>query len=162
MTKLTLSELSEKLHDIDTVMLSTHAADGGISTRPMSSAAKSAYDGVSHYFAVEDAHLVSEIAANPKVGLSLQRRGGIVGQRPFMMTVAGEAELIRDREAFLAHWSEDLTRWFAKDVDTPGLVLIRVKATDIRYWDGDEAGSDHGEIILPGSTGLSEAAVTLP
>ncbi len=162
MAKLTLSELSDKLHDVDVVMLSTHAADGGISTRPMSSAANSAYDGVSHYFAVEDAHLVNEIAANPKVSLSLRGRGGIVGQRPFMMTVQGQAELIRNRDAFLAHWSEDLTRWFAKDVDTPGLVLIRVIATAIRYWDGDEAGDDHGEIVLPGSSGLSAAAVTLP
>lgn len=162
MTKLTLSELSEKLHDIDIVMLSTHAADGGISTRPMNSAAKSTYDGTSHYFAIEDAHLVEEIAANRKVGLSLQGRGGIVGQRPFMMTVQGEAERIRDREAMRTHWSQDLTRWFAQDLDTPGLVLIRVLATSIRYWDGDEAGDDHGEIVIPGSTGLSEAAVTLP
>jgi general stress protein 26 len=148
MSKLTLSELSEKLHDAEIVMLSTHAADGNIAIRPMSAAARNAPDGVAHFFAVAGSGLVDDIARNPKVGLSLQARGGIVGQRPFLMTVEGTAELTRDRESLAAHWSEDLTRWFARDIDTPGLLLVTVRASRVHYWDGDEAGVDEGEIVL--------------
>lgn len=151
MTRLSLAEISDKLHDINIVMLSTHAADGNIATRPMHHAAKADYGGVSYYFALEGTGAVADIARNPLVGLSLQGRGGIIGQRPFLMTVEGTAELTQDRDALVAHWSEDLTRWFAKDVDTPGLTLITVHATRIHYWDGDEAGTSEGEVVLLGS-----------
>lgn len=34
----------------------------------------------------------------------------------------------------------DLDRWFEQGVDTPGLVLIRVAAARIHYWDGEDEG----------------------
>jgi general stress protein 26 len=46
--------------------------------------------------------------------------------------------------AFRAHWTSDLDRWFVNGVDTPGIVLIKVKATRITYWDGEE----EGEVIV--------------
>ena len=33
-----------------------------------------------------------------------------------------------------------LDRWFEKGIDTPGIVLIKVKATRITFWDGEEEG----------------------
>jgi general stress protein 26 len=38
------------------------------------------------------------------------------------------------------HWVPDLERWFDRGVDTPGLVLIKVQAARITYWDGNEEG----------------------
>ena len=52
--------------------------------------------------------------------------------------------MIRDKAAFEAHWNKDLDVWFEKGVDTPNLVLIKVHATRIKYWDGE----DQGEIIV--------------
>ena len=43
----------------------------------------------------------------------------------------GRAELIRDRATFQQHWRPDLDKWFEKGVDTPGLVLLKVRATRI-------------------------------
>ncbi|MGO6817247.1 pyridoxamine 5'-phosphate oxidase family protein [Rhizobium leguminosarum] len=54
---------------------------------------------------------------------------------------------MRDKAAFEEHWVPDLERWFPEGVDTPGIVLIKVSASSIRYWDGEE----NGEIVLPGS-----------
>ena len=42
------------------------------------------------------------------------------------------------------HWNPDLDRWFAQGLDTPGIVLIRVTAKRIKYWQGE----DQGEVTL--------------
>ena len=55
-----------------------------------------------------------------------------------------QAELIQDKAAFREHWVPDLERWFGQGVDTPGLVLIKVRANRIHYW----AGEDEGEVPL--------------
>ena len=38
---------------------------------------------------------------------------------------------------FKKHWVSDLERRFPQGVDTPGLMLIKVRAPPIRYRDGD-------------------------
>jgi general stress protein 26 len=56
--------------------------------------------------------------------------------------ICGEdtAELIRDKPAFRQHWTSDLDNWFENGVSTPGIVLIKVKATRATYWKGREEG----------------------
>jgi general stress protein 26 len=44
------------------------------------------------------------------------------------VAVEGIAELIREKTAFQQRRS-DLDNWFEKGVDTPGIVLIKIKAT---------------------------------
>lgn len=56
------------------------------------------------------------------------------------VAVEGSAELIRDKAAFKQHWTSDLDRWFDKGIDTPGIVLIKVKAKRATYWKGLEEG----------------------
>lgn len=54
------------------------------------------------------------------------------------MAVAGTAELIRDKAAFQQHWTSDLDKWFV--IDTRGIVLIKVRANRVAYWQGREEG----------------------
>jgi general stress protein 26 len=143
MTK-TLSDLSEKMRDIDFAMLSTRTEGGAIGSRPMSNNAQVEYDGDSFYFALDSARSVHDIAADPQVGLSFLGKSGMLGLRPFFVAVEGKAELIRDKGQFEAHWTPDLDRWFEQGVDTPGLVLIKVHAARVHYWDGE----DEGEITV--------------
>ena len=140
MTK-TLADISEKMRDIDFCMLTTRAANGAIASRPMSNNREVDYDGDSWFFTCEDAHMVGEIAADPQVALTFQGRSGLFGVRPFFTTVEGRAELIRDKTQFRAHWANGLDRWFKDGVDTPGLVLIRVRADNVHYWDGEDEGT---------------------
>ena len=57
-----------------------------------------------------------------------------------MPLVEGIAELIRDKATFQTRWTSDLDRWFEKGVDTPNIVMVKVKAVRITYWDGEDEG----------------------
>jgi general stress protein 26 len=57
------------------------------------------------------------------------------------ISIEGTAELIEDKAAFERHWVSDLDRWFTEGVDTPGLVLIKVRGVRVQYWDGEENGT---------------------
>ena len=136
----TLAELSEKMRDMDFTMLSTRAANGAIGSRPMSNNREVEYDGDSFYFTTDDTEMVQDIARDAAVGLTFQGKAGIFGMRPFFVAVEGQAQLIRDKGQFEAHWTSGLDRWFEQGVDTPGLVLIKVHADRVHYWDGEEEG----------------------
>ncbi|CAD7337822.1 pyridoxamine 5'-phosphate oxidase [Sphingomonadales bacterium 56] len=144
MVQLTLPQLAKKMKDIDFAMLSTRAEGGQIAARPMSNNGDVDYDGDSYYFTTDDTVMVRDIERDPKVGLSFQGSAGLLKQRPLFVAVEGRADLIRDKAQFAAHWNSDLDRWFDEGVDTPGLVMIKVRAERAHYWDGE----DEGEITL--------------
>ena len=139
---MTLPELAKAMRDIDFTMLLTHSDGGEIAGRPMSNNAEVEYDGDSFYFSYEDTRTVDDIKRDPKVALSFQANTSLLGKPGLMVAVEGRAELIRDKAAFLEHWTKDLDRWFEQGADTPGIVLIKVHASRIHYW----AGEDEGEI----------------
>lgn len=144
MADKSLSDLSEKMRDIDYAVLSTRTEGGAIAGRPMSNNREVNYDGDSYFFSLDDARTVGDIRRDPKVGLGYQAKSGLLGTRPFFLTVEGNAELIQDKARFAEHWTKDLDRWFEQGIDTPGLTLIKVHAERVHYWDGQ----DEGEIKL--------------
>lgn len=144
MTDYTLPELSKKMGDIDYAMLFTRSEGGELAGRPMSNNGKVEYQGDSYFFAYDTTRTVHDIARETKVGLSYQGSSGLLGKPPIFIAIEGDASLIRDKAAFAERWSTDLDRWFPQGVDTPGLVMIKVAATRIHYWDG----TDEGEVAL--------------
>ena len=136
----TLAELAEKMRDIDFAMLSTRTDGGAIAARPMSNNRQVDYDGDSWFFSLDDTRTVQDIAREPQVGLSYLGSSGMLGMKPFFVAIEGRAELIRDKARFAEHWTKDLDRWFEDGVDTPGLILIRVAAERLHYWDGYNEG----------------------
>ncbi|MDX3909858.1 MAG: pyridoxamine 5'-phosphate oxidase family protein [Sphingobium sp.] len=136
----TLADLSSKMRDIDFAMLSTHTQGGAIGARPMSNNREVDYDGNSYYFTHDSTRMIQDIESDSQVGLSFLGKSGIIGQRPFFVAVEGRAELIRDKAAFAEHWTKDIDRWFEDGIDTPGLVLIKVHASRVHYWDGEDEG----------------------
>jgi len=144
MADKTLSEISGKMRDIDIATLSTRTEGGAIAARPMSNNRDVDYDGDSYYFTNGDTRMVSDIERDPAVGLSFQGKSGLLGMKPFFIAVEGRADLIRDKSQFEAHWNSDLESWFEQGVDTPGLVLVKVHAERVHYWDG----YDEGEVKL--------------
>ena len=138
MPNLTLDDLAKKMKGIDIATLATHTTGGEIAGRPMSNNGDVDYEGDSFYFTTTDTRTVSDIQTDPKVSLSF------TGKHGFWATVEGEAELIQDKPTFEEHWTKDLDTWFEDGVDTKNLILIKVHARRIKYWDkGDE-----GELTL--------------
>jgi len=142
MTK-TLEDISDAMKDIDFCMLVSRAQDGSIGGRPMSNNQEVAYEGTSWFFTTDDTRMAGDIARDPSVGLTYHGKAGLkglIGAPGLFVHVEGEATLIRDKAAFLEHWTTDLERWFPEGADTPGLVLIEVAAKRVHYWEGEEEG----------------------
>ena len=144
MADLTLQDLSERMSGIDFPMLTTRTTGGAMASRPMSNNGDVEYDGDSWFFSYDAARSVSDIAEDSQVGLTMTGKPGLLGRPPLFLAVQGRAEILRDMALFEAHWVPDLERWFEQGVETPGLVLIKVTATRIHYWDGEE----EGELVL--------------
>lgn len=143
MTERTLADLSKKMAKLDFAMLATRSTDGGITARPMSNNGDVEYRGDSYFFAYRDSRKVAEIAADAGVVLSYTGAAGMLGGPPLFVAVEGRATVIEDRETFAEHWTKDLDRYFPDGIDTPGVVMLKVHAERIRYWDG----ADDGEIV---------------
>lgn len=135
-----IGEIAEAMKDIDFAMLNTHTEGGQIGARPMSNNREVEYDGESVYFTWQDNLMVADIERDPKVGLSFQGKGSFTGKPGMFIAVEGEAAIVRDKARFAAHWNKELDRWFEQGPDTPGVVMIQVRASRIAYWDGDEEG----------------------
>lgn len=140
MPDLTLAELSEKMRDIDFAMLSTRTDGGAIASRPMSNNRDVDYDGDSWFFSYDSARTIVDINRDPQAGLTFTGSKGLLGKPPIFIGIEGKADLIRDKAAFEAHWQKGLDRWFPQGTDTRGLILIRVQAERVHYWDGEDAG----------------------
>jgi len=138
MADRSLADIAARIGEIDIAILSTKTEGGAVAGRPMSNNAQVDYDGDSYYFTMDDTRTVGDIARDPQVGLGFQ------GDDGFYVSVEGRGSIVRDKAAFEAHWSPDLDKWFADGIDTPGLVMVKVSAERIHYWDG----RDEGEIKL--------------
>lgn len=139
MSTKSLAEIAKEMAGIDIAILSTHTENGEIANRPMSNNGDVTYDGTSYYFTYEQARAVSDIQRDPKVALGFSSEAGLFSKGIYV-AVEGAAELIRDKATFKQHWTSDLDKWFDNGVDTPGIVLIKVKAKRITYWKGREEG----------------------
>lgn len=121
-------------------MLSTRTEEGAFASRPMSNNGEVDYEGDSYFFTYAQARTVADIERDPQVGLTFTGAAGSEGQPPLFIAVEAIAELIRDKARFAAHWTPGLDRWFEQGVETPGIVMIRVHAKRIHYWNGAEQG----------------------
>jgi len=140
MSDLTLTDIAEKMKEIDFAMLTTKTEGGALGSRPMSNNREVEFDGDAFFFTCDDARTVADIEGDPKVGLAYQGKSGMLGMKPFFCSVEGTAELIKDKARFAEHWRKDLDAWFKEGIETPGLTLIKVHAERLHYWDGYGGG----------------------
>ena len=93
---MSVADIAEKMRHIDFAMLSTRSEDGAIAARPMSDNRQLDFDGDSYFFTVDETRTVTDIERDPQVGLGHQGKSGVIGAKPFFLSVEGRAELIRD------------------------------------------------------------------
>lgn len=140
MATMTLEELSSHLKKIDFCMLSTNSGSGRIASRPMSDNGDVEYDGDTWFFSYKDSHKVREIEAVDDVSLTFTAPPSLLGKPGIFIAIEGNAIVSRDKVDFAEHWVDDLDRWFPQGIETPGVVLIKVSARSVQYWDGQENG----------------------
>jgi len=143
MADKTLHDLAKAMKSIDFAMLFTRSDGGELAGRPMSNNNDVEYDGDSWFFSHGDTRTVADIERDPKVALSFAGKPGLLGKPGLFVAVEGRGELIRDRATLKQHWTSDVDRYFPDGLDTPGIVLIKVHANRVHYWDGE----DEGEIV---------------
>ena len=107
----TRKDVAKAVRDMDLCFMSTHGADGTISSRPMSNNAQVDWDGDNWFFSHGDTRKVRELEADPAVTLDFQSRDSWI-------TLQGEAELHREKALFADHWTKDLDCWFQAGIDT--------------------------------------------
>ncbi len=141
MSELSLHDLSKKMAKMDFAMMATRSSAGTMTARPMSNNGDVEYDGDSYFFADGGSRKITDLRSDPHVTLSYTGAVGMLGGSPTFIAIEGSSTLIEDKAAFAEHWTKDLDRYFPESIDTPGLIMIRVSAEAIRYWDGSDEGT---------------------
>ncbi|QCR38336.1 pyridoxamine 5'-phosphate oxidase family protein [Nissabacter sp. SGAir0207] len=144
MSQKTLSELSKLIKDIDYAMMCTYSEGGAIASRPMSNNRNVEYNGDAYFFTTEDNQTVADIDRNTATTLNYVTAKS--SDKPSLfIAIEGTSELIRDKETLKEYWTPDVEKWFPEGIDTPDLLLIKVSAQRLTYWDDQ---NNHQEITL--------------
>ncbi len=139
MATLTLNGIARKIRQLDICMMVTQSPRGVLNSRPMSNNGAVTYRGDSYFFSYDGSQKIKDIAANPQVSLNFE------GEKNLYISVTGKAKLIRSRAQMEEHWMDSLNQWFKDGLDTPGIVLIHIKGTKLKYWQKEK----EGEIKIP-------------
>ena len=134
MARISLKAISAKMKSLDICMLTTRTTRGHLSSRPMSNNGDVEFDGNSYFFTFEESRTVKDIREFPQVSL------GFNGPDDLYISLTGKARLITRKSMMEEHWLDQLKQWFPQGLDTPGIVLIHVKASRLKYWQGNKAG----------------------
>jgi general stress protein 26 len=139
--QMSLHELADKMAGIDIAILTTRMAGGQLAGRPMSNNGDVKYTGEAYFFTYEETHTVEDIERDSNVGLAYQGAPKLFQGAKFFVFVEGKAALIRDKAAFKEHWTPELDKWFEGGIDAPNIVMIKVVAEQIKFWDGMKHGT---------------------
>jgi len=134
MATLSLIRISRHMRELDICMMVTESKRGGLNSRPMSNNKDVSYKGDSYFFTYEGSQKIKDLETSPKVSLNFEGKNGLY------ISIQGRARLIRNKELFEEHWVPGLKQWFKEGTETPGMVLIHVKGSKLRYWQKNKEG----------------------
>lgn len=134
MKKASLKTIAERMKNLDFCMMVTQDEKQVSHSRPMSNNGKVEYDGDSWFFSYEDSHKVDQIKENQHVNLIYQTDDML------FIECTGTGEIIKDKDTLKEKWVEGLDQWFPEGIDTPGICLIKVRASTVRFWHKEEEG----------------------
>lgn len=117
----------EILRDFDNAMLVTHADNAQLHARPMA-VVETGADGSVWFLSGADTAKTFEVSKQPEILAVMQ------GSLKYL-SVAGTAELSRDREHISRIWKDSYKVWFAGGKEDPNIVLIRLRPASAEYWD---------------------------
>lgn len=125
-----LAKLVELVKDIDFCMLTTIAEDGSLHSRPMSVNGQIESNGDLWFFTYADSSKVAEVDRVEQVNVSFS-----APEKQRYISLAGTAQLVRDRAKLQELWKPELKAWFPKELDEPEIALLKVTVKIAEYWD---------------------------
>jgi general stress protein 26 len=130
-------KLFDLIRDIRICMMTTEESDGSLHSRPMYSM-EADENGHLWFFTKLQSPKVAEIAKDRQVNLAFADTDA-----QHYVSIAGVAEVVRDKARIQEKWSEPLRTWFPDGRDDPSLTLIRVKPVRGEYWDSPSSTLVH-------------------
>ncbi len=124
-----LHKLGDMIDDIEVAMMTTHAADGSLVSRPLQTLKIDA-NGEIIFFTAAKSHKVEELTDDAEVNLAYAHPGD---QR--YVSVRGRARLDRDEDTINELWSPAQKIFFPEGKDDPDLMVLRVRVRDANYWE---------------------------
>ena len=142
------AKVTELVRDARICMLTTMTADGRHVSRPMA-LQDAEFDGDLWFFAYADSAKARQIHLHPQVNVSFANQ-----KSNAWVSITGTATEHRDLSEAQDLWNPFLKAWFPDGLDTPGLALLKVRATSAEYWE-----SAHSSRVIT-LLGYVKAAVT--
>jgi general stress protein 26 len=126
---MTQKELSTILQSFDVCMMTTIDNNGEINSRPMLQNKEAEYDGYLYFFSREDTRKVRDLNDIPTISLTYQDK-----ENTMFLQAHGEGEIVHSPAEMAPHWDKKLDTWWHEREYTPGMCMMRVKVSWLRYW----------------------------
>jgi general stress protein 26 len=121
--------LSDKIKGIRIAMLTTIDQDGALRSRPMATQ-EMEFDGDLWFFTYADSPKVEDVKEYEQVNISYAKPDDNL-----FVSVAGTAQLVRDRQKIQELWNPFVKAWFPNGQDDPNVALLKVTVSNAEYWD---------------------------
>lgn len=130
-------KLYELIKDVKIAMMTTVDTDGTMHSRPMYNQEADEH-GDLWFFTQAQSPKLTEISRDNEVNLAYANP-----EKQHYVSVAGKAEIVRDKAKIEEKWSEGLRAWFPEGKDDPKIALIRVHPAKGEYWDSPSSTLVH-------------------
>jgi general stress protein 26 len=127
-----VAEFAAKIKSVRFAMFTTVDQHGHLTSQPMTNQQIDA-DGALWFYTSSATDLWENIGASPEVNLSFAEPADSL-----YVSVSGSAERVVDRDRIRALWNPMVAAWFPHGVDDPHVVLVRVAARTVQFWDADD------------------------
>jgi general stress protein 26 len=124
-----LKDLREKIKDVKFGMFTTLNPEGRVTSRPMTSQQLDDAGNV-WFFTSDESDFVRHLSTHPQVNVSFADP-----EDSLYVSIAGHAELTRDRAKIDELWSPLVSAWFDGGKEDPHLALVKVHVDTAEYWD---------------------------
>ncbi|MGB3747364.1 MAG: pyridoxamine 5'-phosphate oxidase family protein [Rhodanobacter sp.] len=124
-----LHELGELIDGIEVAMLTTHAADGSLVSRPVQTLKLDA-NGELIFFTAANSHKIAELTDDADANLAYAHPG-----EHRYVSVRGRARMDRDDDTIDELWTIAQKIFFPDGRDDPNLMVLRIRVRDAVYWE---------------------------
>lgn len=142
-----VADLTAKIAPVRFAMFTTIDEHGHLISQPMTNQEIDAEGGLWFYTSTHT-DLWENIAAHPKVNVSFANP-----ESGLYVSISGTAERVVDRARIKQLWNPMVAVWFPNGVDDPHVVLVRVAARTVEYWDSSTSK-------IAGMFEMAKAAIT--